>query len=186
MEELAHLRPENCALLVVDIQERLMPVISGREEVVRNSTLLMKAAGVMKMPILATTQYAARIGDLLPEITADLGGVTPLDKIEFDCFANQPISCKVGELPKEINTLIVCGVETHICIYQTVLGALKAGYRVWVPVDAVSSRAVLNHESGLARIKEIGATVGNTEMIIYDLLHRAGSAEFKELLPHLK
>jgi nicotinamidase-related amidase len=186
MEELAHLQPGNCALLVVDIQERLMPVISGREEVIRNSILLMKAARVMKIPLLATTQYAARIGDLLPEITADLGGVTPLDKLEFDCFANQQISAKVGELPKEINTLVVCGVETHICIYQTVLGALKAGYRVWVPADAVSSRAVLNYENGLARIKELGATVGNSEMIIYDLLHRAGTSEFKELLPYLK
>ena len=186
MEELAHLRPEDCALLVVDIQERLMPVISGREGVVRNSVLLMKAAGVMNIPILATTQYSARIGDLLPEITAELGGVTPFDKMEFDCFANQLISEKVKELPKETNTLIVCGVETHICIYQTVLGALKAGYRVWVPVDAVSSRAVVNYESGLARIKEIGAIVANTEMIIYDLLHRAGTAEFKALLPYLK
>jgi nicotinamidase-related amidase len=186
MEELAHLRPENCALLVVDIQEKLMPVISDREGVVRNSTLLIKAARVMEMPILATTQYAARIGDLLPEVVADLDGVNPLDKIEFDCFANQQISSKVGELPKEINTLIICGVETHICIYQTVLGALKAGYRVWVPADAVSSRAVLNYENGLARIKELGATVGNTEMIIYDLLHRAGTSEFKELLPYLK
>ena len=80
MEELAHLRPEDCALLVVDIQERLMPVISGREGVVRNSVLLMKAAGVMNIPILATTQYSARIGDLLPEITAELGGVAPFDK----------------------------------------------------------------------------------------------------------
>jgi len=186
MEELAHLQPKNCALLVVDIQERLMPVISSREEVVRNSALLMKAARVMNIPIMATTQYAARIGDLLPEITAELGEVVPLDKMEFDCFANQLVSEKVRELPKEINTLIVCGVETHICVYQTVLGGLKAGYRVWVPADGVSSRAVGNYESGLARIKELGATVGNTEMIIYDLLHRAGTAEFKELLPHLK
>ena len=186
MKELAHLQPKNCALLVVDIQERLMPVISGREEVVRNSALLMKAARVMNIPIMATTQYAARIGDLLPEITAELGEVIPLDKMEFDCFANQLVSEKVRELPKEINTLIVCGVETHICVYQTVLGGLKAGYRVWVPADGVSSRVVGNYESGLARIKELGATVGNTEMIIYDLLHRAGTAEFKELLPHLK
>ena len=77
-------------------------------------------------------------------------------------------------------------METHICIYQTVLGALKEGYKVWVPADAVSSRVPLNYQTGLARIKELGATVGNTEMIIYDLLHRAGTPEFKELLVHLK
>ena len=100
----------------------------------------------MKIPVLATTQYAARIGDLLPEITAGLDGVTPLDKMEFDCFANQPIAAKVKELPKEINTLIICGVETHICIYQTVLGALQAGYRVWVP--AVCVGPVSRHSLG--------------------------------------
>ena len=85
MEELAHLRPEDCALLVVDIQEKLMPVISGREGVVRNSTLLMKAARVMEVPILATTQYAARIGDLLPEVIAGLDGVTLADQGVEQC-----------------------------------------------------------------------------------------------------
>ncbi len=186
MEEQAHLRPESCALMVVDIQERLMPVINGREEMTRNVVLLMKAAEVMKIPVVATTQYAARIGELLPEVQAELGDVVPLDKMEFDCFANQAIKERIKTLPRAINTLIICGVETHICIYQTVLGALLAGYRVWVPADGVSSRVVGNHETGLARIKELGATVGNTEMIIYELLHRAGTPEFKELLPFLK
>ena len=186
MEEQTHLRAESCALMVVDVQERLMPVINDREGVTRNSALLMKAAEVMKIPIVATTQYAARIGQLLSEVQAELGGVVPLDKMEFDCFANQAIKERVKKLPREINTLIICGVETHICIYQTVLGALLAGFRVWVPADGVSSRVVRNHETGLARIKELGATVGNTEMIIYELLHRAGTPEFKELLPFLK
>lgn len=186
MDELAHLQPKDCALLVVDIQERLMPVIDGREEVARNAALLMKAAAVLGMPVMATTQYVARIGELVPEVKAELGEVVPLDKMEFDCFANQTIKDKARELTPGINTLIICGVETHICIYQTVLGALQEGYKVWVPADAVSSRSPRNYETGLARIKELGATVGNTEMIIYDLLHRAGTREFKELLPYLK
>jgi nicotinamidase-related amidase len=186
MEEQTHLRPEFCALMVVDVQKRLMPVINDREGVTRNLALLMKAAEIMKIPIVATTQYAAKIGELLPAVQAELGDVVPLDKMEFDCFANQAIKERFKKLPREINTLIICGVETHICIYQTVLGALLAGYRVWIPADGVSSRAVGNHETGLARIKELGAMVGNTEMIIYELLHRAGTPEFKELLPFLK
>ncbi len=186
MNEMAHLQPQNCALMVVDIQERLMPVIDGREDVTRNSALLMKAAAVLNMPVLATTQYVARIGELLPEIKEELGEVVPLDKMEFDCFANQTVKEKASALSKEINTLIICGVETHICIYQTVLGALNEGYKVWVPADAVSSRTPRNYQTGLDRIKDLGATVGNTEMIIYDLLHRAGTPEFKELLPYLK
>ncbi|MDF1578390.1 MAG: isochorismatase family protein [Desulfurivibrionaceae bacterium] len=186
MKEPAHLNPANCALLAVDIQERLMPVISGGAEVAGNSARLLKAAKVMNIPVAATTQYAARIGELLPEIKAELGEVVPFDKMQFDCFADQVIRERVKGLGREVNTLIVCGVETHICIYQSVLGALREGYKVWVPADAVSSRTARNSEIGLARIRELGGTVGSTEMIIYDLLHRAGTPEFRELLPYLK
>ncbi len=186
MKEPAHLDPAKCALLVVDVQERLMPVIDGGEEVTRNSALLLKAARVMNIPVAATTQYSARIGELLPEIKAELGEVVPFDKMQFDCFADQVIRARVKKLGQEVNTLIICGVETHICIYQSVLGALREGYKVWVPADAVSSRSPCNRETGLARIRELGGTVGSTEMIIYDLLHRAGTSQFKELLPYLK
>lgn len=180
------LAPERCALMVVDIQARLMPVISGRDEVVKNAVLLLKTARALKMDIIATTQYAARIGELLPEIQAELSGVTPLDKLHFNCFANPGIQARVKALPMPVNTLIVCGVETHICIYQTVAGALRDGYRVVVPADAVSSRTVKNYKLGLARLRELGAVVASTEMVIYELLGQAGTPEFKELLPFLK
>lgn len=185
-EKLYHLEPRQCAVLLVDIQENMMKVISGRDEVVRNSVLLLKAARALAVPVVATTQYVARIGPLLPEITAELGGVEPLDKLEFGCFGNEAAKQKVLGLGRSINTLVVCGVETHICIYQTALGALLQGFRVWVPADAVSSRTVKNYETGLARLREIGAVVANTEMIIYDWLQRAGTPVFKELLPFLK
>jgi nicotinamidase-related amidase len=180
------LTPERCALLVVDIQERLMPVICGREEVTRNTVLLLKGAKVLRMPLLATTQYAARIGGLIPEVQAELDGVIPLDKMHFSCLANPVIQARVKQLPPPINTLIVCGVETHICIYQTVLGALRDGFHVVVPGDAVSSRTVKNYEIGLARMRELGAVVSSTEMLLYELLNQAGTPAFKELLPFLK
>lgn len=183
---LNYLSPSRCALLVVDIQERLMPVIEGRDSVIKNSALLIKAAKTMRIPILATTQYVARIGDFLPEIKAELDGVTPIDKMEFGGFSNPQVQQAVDHLPPTIDTLIICGVETHICIYQTVLGSLQAGYSTWVPADAVSSRAQLNHSTGLNRITEIGGIVANTEMIIYELLHHAGTPAFKALLPFLK
>lgn len=185
-DALYRLEPEKCGLLVVDIQDRMMRVIPAKDEVVRNSVLLMKAANALKMPIMATTQYVARIGELLPEIQAELGGVVPMDKLEFGCFGNGAVAEAVKKLPQEINTLIVCGVETHICIYQTVVGGLMKGYRMWVPADAVSSRAPKNYETGLARMREIGGVVANTEMIIYELLQKAGTPVFKELLPFLK
>ncbi len=184
--QLNYLNQKQCALLVVDIQERLMPVIEGRDVVVKNSQLLIKMARSLRLPIIATTQYAARIGNLLPEISDELGDLTPVDKMEFSCFANENFQKIVRSLPREIDTLIVCGVETHICMYQTVMGGLMAGYQMWVPSDAVSSRSQHNDESGLVRIEEIGGVVANTEMIIYELLGKAGTPEFKALLPFLK
>ncbi|MDG4474718.1 isochorismatase family protein [Thiovibrio frasassiensis] len=185
-ETLYRLAPEQCALLVVDIQERMMQAIPARDEVVKNAALLMKAANILGVPILATTQYAARIGALLPEIQAELAGVIPLDKLEFGCFANGPIGAAAKRLPKEINTIVVCGVETHICIYQTVAGGLLQGYRMWVPADGVASRVEKNYATGLARISEIGGIVANTEMIIYEWLQKAGTPAFKAILPFIK
>ncbi len=185
-DKLYRLEPQNCALLVVDIQERMMRVIDGKEEVTRNTVLMMKTANALSIPIVATTQYVEKIGELLPEIKAELGGVTPMDKMEFDCFGNETAAKAIKSLGNNINTLIVCGVETHICIYQTVIGGLMAGFRMWVPADAVSSRTQKNYRTGLSRIREIGGVVANTEMIIYELLRKAGTPVFRELLPFLK
>ena len=179
------LKPEHCGLLIVDIQDRMMRVISGRDEVVRNTVLLMKTAHVLKIPVVATTQYVKRIGDLLPEITAEFGDVIPLDKLEFGCFENEAVLAEVKS-HKGVGNWICCGVETHICMYQTVLGGIREGYRMWIPADAVSSRTEKNYLTGLDRIRQIGGVVANTELIIYELLHKAGTPEFKSLLPFLK
>lgn len=186
MSQLYHLKPGGCALLVVDIQENLMKVIHDREEVAKNSALLIKAARTLEVPVLATTQYVARIGDFVAEVKAELEGITPVDKLEFGCFNNPAARELIGSLDNSVDTLIICGVETHICVYQTVLGALQAGYRVWVPADAVSSRSEKNYQTGLARLRQLGAVVANSEMIIYDWLQKAGTPAFKQLLPLLK
>jgi nicotinamidase-related amidase len=182
---LAYLRPENCALLVVDIQEGLLQFICQRDRVIKNAGLLLRAASTLNIPVIATSQYAARIGCFPPELDALLPH-PPLDKMEFGCFNNQKISAAIGNLGPQINTLIVCGIETHICVYQTVLGGLLTGRKMLIPADAVSSRNADNNDSGLARIREIGGRVLNTEMVIYELLQRAGTPQFKGLLPFLK
>ncbi|MBI5559438.1 MAG: isochorismatase family protein [Deltaproteobacteria bacterium] len=185
MARVKRLDPASTGLLVVDIQDRMMRVIPNKDEVVKNSVLLLKAAGILKMPIVATTQYAARIGELLPEIGAEMPDAQPFDKLEFGCFDNTAVLEKIRSC-SAVDTWIACGVETHICIYQTVLGGLREGYDLWVPADAVHSRAGKNYETGLQRISRIGGAVGNTEMIIYELLHRAGTPEFKAMLPFIK
>ncbi|MBU0682179.1 MAG: isochorismatase family protein [Proteobacteria bacterium] len=185
MTTIKRLDPKHCGLLVVDIQERMMRVIPAKDEVVRNAVLLIKTAKELGLPIVATTQYGARIGELLPEIVAEIPDVKAIDKLEFGCFDNNAAAAVLKSY-KNIDTWIACGVETHICMYQTVMGGINAGYNMWLPADAVSSRTVKNYETGLARIREIGGIVANTEMIIYELLGKAGSTSFKALLSFLK
>ncbi len=182
----SHLETDRCALVVVDIQERLMRVIDGAERVCGNTVVLLRAAAVLGLPVIATTQYRQRIGDFLPEVRDALGNAPCIDKMEFDCLANPEVRQAFAGLPPAVDTLLFCGVETHICIYQSVIGALASGYRVWVAADAVSSRTPANRRLGLARIREVGGVVGPTEMIVYDLLGRAGTPAFKELLPLFK
>lgn len=181
-----HLVPDKCALMVIDIQERLMPVIDNQERVTARSVLMIKAARELNLPVLVTTQYVARIGPMLLPVAEALAGLEAVDKLEFDGFGNQAVREAVGRLPRQVDTILVCGVETHICVYQTVLGGLRAGFRMWVAADAVSSRTQENHAIGLERIRAAGGVVASTELIIYDLLGRAGTPSFKALLPLLK
>ena len=181
-----HLEADRCALVVVDIQERLMRVIDRAEQVSRNAEILLRVAAVLGLPVVATTQYQERIGPFLPGVREALGDARIIDKMEFDCLANPAVRQALTGLSPAVDTVIFCGVETHICIYQSVVGALTAGYRAWVAADAVSSRTPANRRLGLARIREIGGVVAPTEMIVYDLLGRAGTPAFKELLPLFK
>jgi nicotinamidase-related amidase len=181
------LQADDCALVVVDIQEKLLPPIHEKERLVRNAALLLRLAAILKLPVLATTQYVKGLGAIVPEIATLLpAGTAPLDKLEFGCFGNDAFCAAVKALPGRRNTLLVCGMESHICVTQTVLGALRAGYLVHVATDAVGSRAAWNWRIGLERMKTAGAMMSSTEMIIYELLRASGTTEFKEMLKHLK
>lgn len=175
-----------CCLYVVDPQERLMAKIHEAERVLRNMALLIRAAKVLDISHFATTQYEKGIGPLVPEIAELLGDAPCCDKLYFNGFAESRVRQITADLPSTVDTLIICGVESHICVYQSVIGALDRGYRVWVAADAVSSRSSVNDYLGRERMRQLGAIIAPTEMIIYELLQRAGSEEFKALLPHLK
>jgi isochorismate hydrolase len=114
-----------------------------------------------------------------------MAGIPRPDKTEFNALANLETRALINRLPESLTTLIFVGVEAHICIYQTAMGALEQGLTPWVVADAVSSRAKSNYELGLARLAAAGVIVGPTEMIIYELLGRAGTPEFKAILPYI-
>jgi nicotinamidase-related amidase len=180
------LKPEHCALLVVDIQEKLLPPIFERERLVRNSQLLLRAAKVLEVPVLATTQYAKGLGAVVPEVASLLPGTTAIDKVEFGCFGCDRFRNALKSLPGRRNTLLLCGMEAHICVTQTALGALNEGYLVHVVSDAVSSRTEANCKVGLRRMEAAGAVISSTEMMIYELMSSSGSVAFKQMLPHIR
>jgi len=180
------LEAEQCALLVVDMQEKLLPPIWEKERLVRNVQLLIRLAGILKIPVVVTVQYAKGLGNTVPEIASLLPGNPPVDKLTFSCFGSDVFCSLLKRLPGQRTTALLCGMETHICVMQTALGALREGYLVHVASDAVSSRTELNWRIGLDRMRAAGAILSSTEMMIYELLRSSGAPAFRELLPYLK
>jgi nicotinamidase-related amidase len=180
------LEADQCALIVVDIQEKLLPPIFQKEELVRNAKLLIRAAALLKIPALMSTQYAKGLGQTVPEIASLLPETEAIDKDQFSCFGSDAFCTLLKRLPGKRNSLLLCGMESHICVTQTALGALREGYLVHVASDAVSSRTDWNWKIGLERMRVAGAVISSTEMMIYELMRSSSSPAFKELLPHLK
>ena len=180
------LQAESCALVVVDIQQKLLPPIFNKEQLVRNASLLIRLANILEIPVLLTTQYAKGLGDTVPEIAQLIPDIHAIDKLEFGCFSKDTFCSAVKSLPGNRNTMLLCGMETHICVMQTALGALEQGYLVHVASDAVGSRAEWNWKIGLERMRDAGCVISSTEMMMYELLRKSGTPAFKELLQHLK
>lgn len=179
------LRVEDCLLAVIDIQEKLLPRIHEKDRVVKNSQLLIRLANIVGLPVVVSTQYAQGLGPTVPEVLALLPETRPVDKLEFGCFGNGEFCSAIRRFAGR-NTLLVCGIETHICVLQTVLGALTQGLQVHVAADAVGSRAELNWKLGLERMRAAGCVISSAEMMIYELLGKSGSSAFKEMLQYLK
>jgi nicotinamidase-related amidase len=177
---------EQCALIVVDIQEKLLPPIWQKEQFIRNTQLLIRLAGLLKIPAIVTTQYAKGLGTVVPEIASLLPESQPIDKLNFSCFGSDVFCSLLKRLPGQRTTILLCGMETHICVMQTALAALREGYLVHVAADAVSSRAESNWRIGLDRMRSAGAVISSAEMMMYELLRSSGAPAFKELLPYLK
>src|ERR1700728_2536451 len=159
-----------CALLVVDIQEKLLPPIFQKEELVRNAKLLIRMGSVLKIPAIVSTQYAKGLGGTVPEVASLLPETEAIDKNLFSCFGSDVFCSLLKRLPGSRNTLLLCGMESHICVMQTALGGLREGYLVHVASDAVSSRSEWNWKIGLDRMRAAGAVISSTEMMIYELM----------------
>jgi nicotinamidase-related amidase len=179
------LRPERAVIVAVDLQERLLTAIPDRQKVVQNTVLVLRLAGVLGIPVVLTTQYRKGLGETVAEVRDAATGIEPLDKTSFGCFLDAGFLGRLNEL-RNRDQLVVAGVESHICVAQTVLGALEKSYQACVVSDAVGSRTEANREVGLRRMERAGALISSAEMCVYELLGRSDTDAFKKMLPYLK
>lgn len=178
-----YLNRDEAILLIIDIQEKLVPAISQGQMVIKNTNLLIKAASIMDIPIVVTEQYPKGLGSTVPEIRENIEGAHKCDKLTFSACTQDVMESLKKTGRKKV---IVTGMETHVCVFQTVRDLLKQGYCVFIAADAVSSRTEENKRNGLELMRDMGAVISNTETIIFDLLKQAGTEEFKVLSKLIK
>jgi nicotinamidase-related amidase len=184
MRYLYILRKEDCLLVVVDIQTKLWEVIFEKEKLLSNTQKLIKAFRILKIPIIFTEQYPLGMGKTKKEISELLSDLKPIEKLSFSCAGKDDFKNKVRSFNKK--QIVVCGIEAHICVLQTVLDLLNQDYIVYVPYDAVSSRKEGDYENALRRMSKEGAIIGSVESAIFECLEVAGNEAFKEILKIVK
>ena len=176
------LKREDTSLVVVDMQERLMsamPEVESRHAVGKVK-ILLEAAKILDIPVFVTEQYPKGLGPTIEEIKEQLGeDVTPIEKVVFSCVRAPEFAEALKALGR--SSVLLTGVETHVCVLQTAIDLVNEGYRVYVPADALVSRKKLDYEKGLSMMEKLGAVVGSTEAFLFQILERAGTDEFKQI-----
>lgn len=171
---------EQSVALVIDYQEKLVPVMNDRELLIHNSEILLKGLQALEVPMYITQQYTKGLGMTVKEITEAAGTSAYTDKISFSAF--ECIKDKIWDK----KYVIICGIETHICVLQTVIDLKEAGYIPVIVTDCVSSRAPYNKEMGLERMKQEGAVFTTYESLLFELLKEAGTLTSKKIQALIK
>ena len=180
------LNKKDTALLVVDIQEKLVKAMKEKiaGNVVKNTGIVLELSKVLDMPFLATEQYRKGLGPTVEAISNALGDSAVLEKLHFDCVKDDAVKEKITALNKR--NIIITGIETHVCVFQTAISLLSEGFNVVVASDAVSSRRKHDWEFSLKALGKAGALIYPTETIAFMLLEKAGTPEFKKMAPMFK
>lgn len=174
---------EDAVLFVIDIQERLAPVMKYKDQVIKNSEILLAAARELGFPVIATEQYPKGLGRTVPELLELIAEEHIFSKNSFTAYTDE-VKLALEELGKK--KVLITGMETHVCVFQTARDLLKDGYQVFVVKDALASRSKANYRNGLDLMQSMGAVITNTETVVFDLLGVSGTPEFKVMSKLIK
>lgn len=175
---------EESILLMVDIQERLMPSIAGAERIAERAAFLLRAARILSVPILVTEHYPKGLGRTIPALAAELRPDEVFEKIHFSSAAEPGFLERVQAFDRR--QIVICGAEAHVCVLQSALWLKALGYDVYLAADATGSRNADDRSLALSRMMGGGVRVVSSEMVVFEWLGRAGTPAFKELLPLIR
>ena len=178
------LSAENACLLIVDVQQRLLTAMDSPRAVMSGCSLMMKAAGVLDVPMVVTEQYPEGLGPTVEPLAELAPEDAFFSKLHFSSARNPAIRGKIDSLKPD--QVVIGGIEAHVCVLQSAIGLKGAGYEVFVVADATSSRSASNHAAAMSRLREEGVDIVTSEMIVFEWLEKAGTPEFKELSRLLK
>jgi isochorismate hydrolase len=178
-----NLDTKDAVLLIIDIQGKLVKVMKYGKQVIDKTNILISASEELKFPIIYTEQYPKGLGGTVPELQEGLKTAKKFEKVNFSAY--------LEEIKKELeNTgrkkIIITGMETHVCVFQTAKDLIENGYDVFIVSDGVCSRTKENHKNGLSLMRDMGAVITNTETVVFDLLKKAGTPEFKVISKLIK
>jgi nicotinamidase-related amidase len=177
------LTPQNSALVVIDVQEKLMNVMPQRAAALASIQELIGASRVLKLPTLVTAQYIKGLGPICPEIAEATPGITPIEKMAFSCCGSEEFLRAVKDLGRQ--RIILCGIEAHVCVQQTAIDLMK-DYFVYVAADAICSRHRHDHKVAVERMRDCGAVITTVESAVFEILRESGTDLFKQILPLFK
>ena len=175
---------QQCCLTVVDVQGKLAQLMHGREALFKNIQILVQAAKILEIPILWCQQCPDALGPTIPEIAQLLADIKPINKSAFSCCGAEQFNVRLSELAR--NQILLCGIETHVCIYQTAIDLLLKGFNVHVIADAVSSRTLENKQIAMNRLAAEGVKISCTEMALFELLKTAEHPKFRQIAKLIK
>lgn len=171
-------------LLVIDMQERLVPAMLAPARTLKNTALLVEAARELDVPVLLTEQYPEGLGPTVPEVAKVASGYPVFPKLHFSCMQDAAIAGAIEASGR--SQIVLAGMEAHICVVQTAASLLEDGYEVFVASDATASRSAESEQACLHRLSAAGVGIVTTEMVVFEWLAKAGTASFKKMLPRIK